>query len=502
MATAADQLTPTIKLHPKQLLFHEAARRCDEVGFGGARGPGKSFMLCYEAIQWAVEYPGLLGAIVRQDLVDLKDTTLDVLKRYIMPRFVGTNIRLDLRGENSRPDLFVRCGDGPISQIMFRDTKDEASLMSANLAFLAMDEATEISEEFYLTVSAAVGRCTLADGRAVPGRIFWASNPGPGWLRREFPVGKRVARREAEIVDRDGRRRKLIRAFIPALAADNPHLPVDYEAKLRARYPDVWVRRFLDGDWDAFEGQVFDEFDESRHVFGFQLPAERLFWLHILALDWGFRNPAAAVLASVDGDGHWWIWREYGAAGRTPAEHLPYLRRMTAGLTMSAYLIDPAAVDQSDGVAMSAQFAALGMPMRGWPKRKHGPEGSIMFLKALLREGRISISPACVNLIREIKAARWQELGAAAAGKANPVERMVDKDDHWIDALFGAFEYWRDRGGRAADMGAAAETGEARAAEAEAEEYSREIVRRRGAGLEWAGGVAARRKGGWEGAWT
>jgi hypothetical protein len=64
-----------------------------------------------------------------------------------------------------------------------------------------------------------------------------ASNPDPGWLKYRF-------------IDQ----KKEDHVFVPALPKDNPHLPPDYVPRLQRVFPDEWQKRFLEGDWGAFEG--------------------------------------------------------------------------------------------------------------------------------------------------------------------------------------------------------------------------------------------------------
>jgi len=65
-------------------------------------------------------------------------------------------------------------------------------------------------------------------------------NPSPGWVKQKFI--------EQQLNDH---------VFIQSLPKDNPHLPKDYESKLREIYPPEWVKAMLEGDWDALEGGNF-----------------------------------------------------------------------------------------------------------------------------------------------------------------------------------------------------------------------------------------------------
>ena len=333
---------------------------------------------------------------------------------------------------------------------------------------------------------AALGRCVLADGRNAPAKFFWAANPGPGWAKRQFPVGHQLAKRRTERIAENGKLIRITRAFVPALPRDNPSLPEDYEDKLRASRPAIWCRRYLDGDWDAFEGQVFDEFDESIHTCP-PRDFRKFDWTHLLTGDWGFRNPAAFLLVSMDYDGHWWVWREYRGLEMTPQRYAPMLRAMTEGVGLTAQLMDPAAVDQITGVTVRDQFVPLGFYFQGYAKRKHGPDGSLMFLKNLFRENRITICEDCAGLIKEIKEARWDDNTAAMEARRNQPEQMIAKDNHSIDALLGAVEWHR------------ALPSEPRIGEEDSYRQGLELAREMERGNEWQREEIIRKRLGWAG---
>jgi hypothetical protein len=334
-----------------------------------------------------------------------------------------------------RPELHIFMNDGAISKILWRDTKDAASLMSANLGQCFIDEATEVSEHFYNMIWASLGRCVCADGKHAPRKLAWAANPGPGWCKRLFPVGPEPKKRGYR-----SNNYVLWRGYVPAKPSDNPNNPADYEEGLRAVYPEDWVRRYVDGDWDAFSGQVFTEFEDKVHIWPERgLDHSRQPWTHLVTLDWGFRNPTACLMVSIDYCGRFWVWREHRASELRPEQHAPHILDLVRGVKPSLWLIDYAASDQSTGVSIREQMNNLGLPFNKCSKNKNGPDGSVMFLKMLMSSGRFIVAPECAGLIRELKDAKWEE---AEEGK-EARERLEDGDDHSLDALFMAVEWYR-----------------------------------------------------------
>jgi hypothetical protein len=53
--------------------------------------------------------------------------------------------------------------------------------------------------------------------------------------------------------------------LIHAKTTDNPNLPADYIEQLM-NYPEAWRRRFMDGSFDVFTGQIWPEFDPDVHL--------------------------------------------------------------------------------------------------------------------------------------------------------------------------------------------------------------------------------------------
>lgn len=401
----------------------------------------------------SLSYPGNVGLVVRKDLVDLKATTMEEFRRFCGQYHQGLPIKWNMSSP-IRCDLFTgrhdHRGDPIYSRIWWSDTKDPESWRSGNLGWCMIDEATEVSHDFVQMIRAALGRHTLPDGTRPPKRLVWASNPGPGWCKREYPVGTKSLRRMVDLELDDGSRGQIERVFIPAAPKDNPHLPTDFEAQLRANYSEIWVKRWVEGDWSAFEGMVFPDFTVDRHVLPKKVDLSGYGHRHFLTMDWGYRNPAACMVVSKDGDDHWWVWKEYYAKERTPDQHSTFVRKLMRGLGPHTQLMDPAAVDQSDGVPIWQQFNRMSYSdpgerfrFSGWPKAKHGPEGTIVFMQYLLRNDMLHVSPDCHHFIEELGEAEWEPLSSAMEDRSNPKEKMKDRNDHCIDAVFGAMQYWR-----------------------------------------------------------
>lgn len=212
--------------NPRQALFH-AAPETNKL-YGGAMGGGKTWALCAEAIALSCDYPGNRGYICRHELTSFKRSTgltLDLLLS-----------RAGLIERHHQTDHFYLLKNGSV--IYYGGLGDDLNaidkLKSMELGWFAIDEASETTEAFFLMLGSRL-RLQL------PGIKYFgllASNPDPGWLKQRF-IGQKLPDH----------------IFIPALPKDNPDLPAGYVDRLKELFPADWVARFLEGDWDAFEGE-------------------------------------------------------------------------------------------------------------------------------------------------------------------------------------------------------------------------------------------------------
>jgi len=193
--------------------------------FGGAVGGGKSAWLVNEGLQLSLDCPGNVGYLCRHELSSFRRTTLLTLERFIPTILIS---------QHHQTESFIRLVNGSLIYYggLGDDQKAIDRLKSMDLGWFGIDQAEETSEaHFYLLASRLR---LLAAGVTYRGLL--TANPAPGWVKHRFI--------EQKLADH---------IFVPALARDNPHLPGDYEKRLRELYPDALVKQLLEGDWDAVE---------------------------------------------------------------------------------------------------------------------------------------------------------------------------------------------------------------------------------------------------------
>lgn len=276
--------------------------------FSSGYGSGKSLTGCREGIRWAVQYPGSRGLIGRLVGDELKTTTMVTFwKSMATVGFrAGTPEAVEAgkaHYTHNKSERYIDFWNG--SRIYYRHLDDTDSLGSLELNWAFIDEGAEVADDIYQTISSSRLRwhltgCDQVDRviemidagaseeeiAAVPcdcPRGMWVcTNPGAsGYLRA-------VTRGEASDWE-----------WIPAKPGDNPYNGPDYYAKMerdRKINGDVWMKRFYEGSWDAFEGQRFPMLDPGTHKVDVAFrPTDR--HMVICGWDFGHRETFVAFIA-------------------------------------------------------------------------------------------------------------------------------------------------------------------------------------------------------------
>ena len=201
---------------------------------------------------------------------------------------------------------------------------------------------------------------------------------------------------------------------------DNPNLSEEYRNAVESEYTGLWKRRFIDGEWCAAEGRIYEMFDPKRHIREMDTSSYRRC---IAACDYGIRNPCVFGLVWSDGHGRYYLQDEWYHDGRrgnqmTDNEYADAFERFLKGRQIEYLTIDPSA---SSLIVLMRQRG-----IRVIPARNHVLEG-IRTVSNLLAEDRLCIAPRCKETIREFNQYRWkpEEQGDAP----------VKEHDHCMDML-------------------------------------------------------------------
>ncbi len=307
----------------KQSAFLRASTRY--VGYGGAKGGGKSHAIRAKATYMAFAYPGIRILIVRRTLPELRENhtlrlraVYNTFPEHLKPRY------------NDNEKAFVFPWGSRIKLGYCKKESDVLQYQGQEYDVLFIDEATQISEYQFNWLNGCV-RGT----NSFPKRTYITCNPGGvghTWVKRLF-------------IDRELRRSERRRdyTFVQALVWDNdPLFLMDNgyvealesmrksgvglkEAREKAKHEADYVRQlknlpselrraWLDGDWNVFAGQYFGEFSEEKHLCEpFGIPEE---WRRSVALDYGL-DMLAVLWFAVDPAGLVYCYRCLERSGLT-----------------------------------------------------------------------------------------------------------------------------------------------------------------------------------------
>lgn len=388
-----------IQIFKKQHQFIES--ECDDVFFGGAAGPGKSYGLLLYKLKRRLKYPNTHGILLRRSFPDLERSLIRESHK-IYPSF-GARY-------NDQKHLW-KFPNGSIER--FGHLKDDKSVYehrSAEYHDIGFDEAS-LFTEFQITYMLSRNRSTM---RNVKAQMRLASNPGGvghGFLKRTFVEPHKIQKIWTDPVT------QRTRTFIPALLTDNPALMKNdpgYRYRLMA-LPEKQRMALLEGRWDVFEGQFFTEFDPrpgGTHVSLDPIEPDP-YSLKWLSGDWGYASPAAFYWHELLPIGRVHTYRELYITQRSPKELAMDILNLSPSKETYKHLLLPPEVfgkkiELEGGGETIADLMAKVFQSRlpldkannarvpGWMKMRE-------YMK-LAQDGRAwwYISSACKNLIRTL----------------------------------------------------------------------------------------------------
>ena len=118
-------------------------------------------------------------------------------------------------------------------------------------------------------------------------------------------------------------------SFIPCTVYENEYLMQNAPAYVETleSLPEKEKQAMLYGDWNVFEGQFFEEFDETKHVFGDEVTIEQS-WRHYRARDYGL-DMLDCLWFAIDGNDTMWIYRELAQSNLTVVQSGKLINSLT-----------------------------------------------------------------------------------------------------------------------------------------------------------------------------
>jgi hypothetical protein len=296
----------------KQELFASLPWSIFEAFFGGGAGCGKSDLLLILPLLWQLhKNPRFKQLFTRRTYSELK---LEIVPRSrdIYLRHGATFNQSDMAWTFPREDQFgsgARNNGAMIFLGHCEHDNDVHRYDSMEINLFTPDELTTHTEWMYLYIGFTRVR---SSDPSLPSIIRCAGMPGgPGhtFVHKRFvkpaPEGGKI------IVGRAG----VKRFYVHATLLDNEYIDPTYKQKIEA-LPEAEKRAKL-GDWNAYQGSVFDEFrkvhypnepENALHLIEpFEIPE---WWPRIVVGDWGYAAMTWIGFAAISPNGRVYIYRE------------------------------------------------------------------------------------------------------------------------------------------------------------------------------------------------
>lgn len=419
------QTTLRISLQPKQKQALNVSEHTSVTFYGGAKGGGKSHLIRARQVKRRLTFPGSTGLILRKTYPELLDNhILKFFKEY------PETYRWYNKAEKK-----IYWPNGSVTTFSYlQHTNDVYTYQGREFDDIDIDEITQHTEEVFKVLRTS-NRTTRTDLKPT---MMLTGNPGGighAWAKRIF-------------IDRDFLPDENPNdfAFVQAKVWDNDALmkaDPDYVKKLED-LPDNLRKAYLDGDWDIFEGQFFNEWRKDRHVIEpFEIPVA---WRKWFGYDYGYANPMACEWVAKDFDGRIYVFRELYKKQLSEADQADQISQLSDADNLLFGLCDPSIFintrhdgDPVKNDAISEYFLKRGLPIQpannnrqsGWARvRRYLADGpACKYHRDLGWETcpMLHVFTNCSDLVRTLPQAIFDD--------KKPEDLNTEGEDHALDAL-------------------------------------------------------------------
>jgi len=303
-----------------------------------------------------VHVPGYAAILFRRTYADL------ALPGALMDRSHAWLDSTDAKWSNEKKTWTFPSGASITFGYLERDS-DVYRYQSAEFQFVGFDELTQFNEYQYTYLFSRLRR-TEELGK-VPLRMRGASNPGGighQWVKNRF-----ITKREPGVV------------FIPATLNDaESYLDTTAYRESLSKLPEELQKQLLEGDWSAFEGAAFPEFNRKLH--GVPIVPLEDQWERFESMDYGISNPTAWLAWAVDFEGNLIVYDRFYKPS-LPSETAPEILRKRREWGSRNCWGDPNSLAMrtstvnkfGEPATIETEFSDLGVPvMRGNDNPKAG----------------------------------------------------------------------------------------------------------------------------------
>jgi hypothetical protein len=321
---------------PKQELFLSIPTTVKEAFYGGGAGSGKSdVLLLYGIVHRWHEHPLFKQVFLRRTFPELRNEIIP-RSRELYRRFGATLNKSEMCWTFPRLDQigtgtstkFGPHNEGSMIFLGHCENEDDVHKYdSMQINLFTPDELTSITEWIYLYIGFQRVR---SPARELPAIIRAAGMPGGighTWTYKRFvkpyPHGGKI------IIGKAGNKR----IYIHATLKDNKYIDPTYKQSLQGITIEAERKAKELGDWEAYQGQVFDEFrdhkfedepDNAMHVVEpFHIPE---WWPRIVIGDWGYTAMTWIGYAAISPKKRMYIYREQYWVKTKIAEWAPHVK--------------------------------------------------------------------------------------------------------------------------------------------------------------------------------
>jgi phage terminase large subunit len=391
-------------------------------GYGGSRGPGKTWASTRGMVYAAMRYPRSLGIMLRRVLL-AADLNLGEEVRAAI-REVGLEVsNKGTVGVRYRSDthVFTFPNGSRIQMGYCRNPNDWEQYQGVEYTWIAFEEATQFPERAWELIGASNRVARGVEGGARAKRWVTCNPGGIGheWVYRRFIDEKTRDRGALWIPCR-------MRDALPVLEHDP-----GYALRVLRTLPETQRRQWEEGDWEAVEGAYWTLDDVS--VRDVEVPP----WATMCAgVDAGYWPSAFAVV---------WVAMWQTERGDLRLHVVADLKRYRLNLAEQAEATlwmeqerelpvkvryaDPACWKRIESETGAGQSTAIIWHQNGLnvlPAVSNARVAGWQALRTMLGNGVLTIAPTCRNLLMEMR---------SALHDPKSDDMMPGSDDHVQDAL-------------------------------------------------------------------
>ena len=285
--------------------------------FGGGFGNGKTTGAVVKALKLAKDYPGSNGLVARSTFPKLNSTIRKEFEQWCPKSWIKRDV-------NSRDNLIELTNGSVInfSYIAQQGKSGESStsnLLSATYDYIVVDqvEDPEITHKDFLDLLGRLRGQTTYQGEdetmpsTGPRWMILMCNPTRNWVYRQLvkPLHDHAhGIPNADLLWDEDKNVPMLELFEGSTYDNAANLPADFIKTQEAAYKGQMRKRFLLGEWGAYEGLVYPQYDQTQHVLSHEEMVE-YYWEQINAgfvpeiveaYDHGIASPACYGFGFVD----------------------------------------------------------------------------------------------------------------------------------------------------------------------------------------------------------